>query len=163
MRQTISVNFFARKDRAKDDGLLPVAMRIGIGGKRINIVTKLYVKPNEWLVQHGKLKTNSEEARRVNKMLEAFKMRAFDYQRELMNEGKDVTLENIKAKWFGLSLDRPRILMEVFKQHNEQMKALVNREFSPLTLERYETSFLRQLFCQKSMAHYQRFSREGDV
>jgi integrase len=141
MRQTISVNFFARKDRATDDGLLPVAMRIGIAGKRINIVTKIYVKPNEWSVQHGKLKTNSEEARRTNKMLEAFKLRAFDYQRELMNEGKDVSLESIKAKWFGLALERPRMLMEVFKQHNEQMKALINREFSPLTFERYETSF----------------------
>lgn len=31
--------------------------------------------------------------------------------------------------------------MDIFKQHNEQMKALVNKEFSPLTLERYETSF----------------------
>ncbi len=141
MRQTISVNFFARKDRATDDGLLPVAMRIGIGGRRINIVTKIYVKPSEWSVQHGKLKTNSEDARRTNKMLEAFKLRAFDYQRELMNEGKDVTLESIKAKWFGLALERPRMLMEVFKQHNEQMKALINREFSPLTFERYETSF----------------------
>lgn len=39
------------------------------------------------------------------------------------------------------SLERSVMLMEVFKQHNEQMKALVNREFSPLTLERYETSF----------------------
>jgi hypothetical protein len=35
---------------------------------------------------------NSEEARRVNKMLDAFRMKAFVYQRELMNEGKDVTL-----------------------------------------------------------------------
>jgi hypothetical protein len=31
-------------------------------------------------------------------MLEAFKIKAFDYQRELMNEGKDVTLENMKSK-----------------------------------------------------------------
>lgn len=34
------------------------------------------------------LKTNSEKTCRANKMLEAFKMKAFDYQSELMNEGK---------------------------------------------------------------------------
>lgn len=141
MTQTISVAFFARKDRATDDGLKPIFMRISLMNKRLTLATKILVKPNEWSDQNGKLKTNSEEARRVNKMLDAFKMRAFDYQRELMNEGKDVTLENMKAKWYGLSLERQRMLMEVFKQHNEQMKALVNREFSPLTLERYETSF----------------------
>jgi hypothetical protein len=26
---------------------------------------------------------------------------AFNYQRELMNEGKDVMLDSMKAKWYG--------------------------------------------------------------
>lgn len=141
MRQTISVKFFARRDRAKEDGLVPIFMRIGIGLKRINIITKIYVKPADWSIQNCKLKTNNEESRRINKMLEAFKLKAFDFQRELMTEGKEVTLENIKAKWYGTSVEKPRMLMEVFKHHNDQMKALINQEFSPLTFERYETSF----------------------
>ncbi len=141
MRQTISVKFFARKDRAKEDGLVPVFMRIGIGIKRINIITKIYVKPADWSVQNCKLKTNNEESRRINKMLEGFKLKAFDLQRELMTEGKEISLENIKAKWYGTSTERHRMLMEVFRQHNEQMKALINQEFSPLTFERYETSY----------------------
>lgn len=145
MTQTISVAFFARKDRTTEDGLKPVFMRISLMNKRLTLATKIFVKPNEWSDQNGKLKTNSEEARRVNKMLDAFKMKAFDYQRTLMNEGKDVTLENMKAKWYGLTLEKSRMLMEVFKQHNEQMEALVNREFSPLTLERYETSYRHTL------------------
>ena len=141
MRKSIAVKFFARKGRATDEGFAPVFMRIGIGLKRINIITKIYVKPADWSVQNCKLKTNNEESRRINKMLEGFKLKAFDHQRELMTEGKEITLDNLKAKWYGTSTERPRMLMEVFKQHNEQMKALVNREFSPLTLERYETSY----------------------
>jgi site-specific recombinase XerD len=145
MTQTISVAFFARKDRTTDDGLKPVFMRISLMNKRLTLATKIFVKQHEWSDENGKLKTNSEEARRVNKMLEAFKMKAFDYQRELMNEGKDVTLENMKAKWYGLSFEKPRMLMEIFKEHNDQMKALINREFSPLTFERYETSYRHTL------------------
>jgi len=57
-------------------------MRISLMNKRLTLATKIFVKQHEWSDQHGKLKTNSEEARRVNKMLEAFKMKAFDYQRE---------------------------------------------------------------------------------
>src|SRR5688572_20362782 len=114
MRKSISVKFFARKDRATDEGLVPVFMRIGIGEKRINIVTKIHVKINEWSIEHSKLKTNTEEARRVNKMLEGFKFKAFDYQRELMTEGKEVTLENIKAKWYGISMEKETMLMDVF-------------------------------------------------
>lgn len=145
MTQTISVTFFARKDRTTEDGLKPVFMRISLMNKRLTLATKIFVKQHEWSDQNGKLKTNSEEARRVNKMLEAFKMKAFDYQRELMHEGKAVTLESMKAKWYGLSMEKARMLMDVFKEHNEQMKALINQEFSPLTFERYETSYRHTL------------------
>lgn len=141
MRQTISVKFFARKDRSNSEGLAPVFMRIGIGEKRLNMITKLYVKPEEWSIESCKVKTNTEEAKRINKALEGFRMKAFDYQRELMNEGSEITIENMKAKWYRVSLEKPRMLMEVFTEHNEQMKALIGQEFSPLTLERYETSF----------------------
>ena len=141
MRQTISVKFFARTSRQNQDGEAPVHMRIQIGIQRLDILTKIYVKPNEWSSQSGKLKTNSSDAKRINKLLEGFKLKAFDLQRELMTEGKEVSLENIKAKWYGTSVEKSRMLMEVFKQHNDQMKALINQEFSPLTFERYETSF----------------------
>jgi site-specific recombinase XerD len=116
-------------------------MRVGIDKKRMNVVTKIYVRLNEWSAKDGKLKIKTILAQKTNSVLDGFKMKAFDYQRELMNEGKPITLENFKAKWYGISLERSVMIMEVFKQHNEQMKALVNREFSPLTLERYETSF----------------------
>ncbi len=86
------------------------------------------------------MKNTTDEARRVNEILDGFKLKAFDYQRELMSENKPVCVENLRMKWYGKSMERPRMLMEIFEQHNKQMKALVNREFSPLTLERYETS-----------------------
>jgi site-specific recombinase XerD len=139
VRRTISVKFYARKGRSTAAGLAPVCMRIYMGDQKFETNTKIYVKPEEW--KHEKVKGTNEEAKRVNKCIEGFKMKAFDLQRELMNEGKEVTLDNIKAKWFGISLERPRMLMEIFTQHNRQMKELVNKEFSPLTFERYETSF----------------------
>ncbi|MBA4053891.1 MAG: recombinase, partial [Marivirga sp.] len=118
-----------------------VFMRVGMERKRLNIATKININIEEWSIQDCRLTSKSKDAQRINRILEGFKMKAFDYQRELMNEGKPITLDSFKAKWYGISLERSVMLMEVFKQHNEQMKALVNREFSPLTLERYETSF----------------------
>jgi hypothetical protein len=58
-----------------------------------------------------------------------------------MTEGKPITLENMRCKWDDVSLEKPRMLMEIFAQHNKQMKDLVNKEFSPLTMERYDTSY----------------------
>lgn len=141
MMQTISVRFFARKDRATDDGLIPVSMRIGLNRERINIPTKIRVKESDWSMEQGRIITITRQARLKNEQLEAFRVKAFECQRELMNEGKPITLENIKAKWFGVSTEKKVMLMEVFANHNAQMKALINKEFAPLTMERYETSF----------------------
>jgi hypothetical protein len=88
------------------------------------------VKREEW--KHEKAKRSNADAKRINKYIEGFKMNAF--QRELMNEGKGATLDNIKAKWFGISLERPRMLIEIFTQYNHHMKELVNKEFPPLDI-----------------------------
>jgi len=95
------VRFFARKDRAIDE-LLPVTMRIGLNRERINITTKIHVKESEWSAEQGRITMISCQARLKNEQLEAFKIKAFECQRELMNEGKPITLENIKAKWSGV-------------------------------------------------------------
>jgi integrase len=141
MKQTISVKFYARKERSTESGLTPVVMRIGVGEQRLNIGTKLYVNPDDWSMEDGKMKTKTREAKKINDALDGFRHKAFDYQRELMHEGRPITLDNMRAKWYNLSLEKKVMLMEVFTQHNQQMKALINKEFAPLTLERYETSF----------------------
>ena len=141
MKQTISVRFYARKERSTQSGLTPIVMRIAVGKQRLNIGTKLYVSADDWSMEDGKMKTKTREAKKINETLDGFRHLAFDYQRELMHEGRPITLDNMRAKWYNLSLEKKVMLMQVFAQHNKQMKALVNKEFAPLTLERYETSF----------------------
>lgn len=140
MNSSISVLFYARKSRATAKGLIPVYLRITLGGERFEISTKLYVQEDQWSHEAGKMKGNNEEAKRMNALLDAFRVRAFDYQREIMNEGKPFTVETYKAKWLGIITERPRMLLEIFEHHNKQMKELIGQEFSPLTFERYTTS-----------------------
>jgi hypothetical protein len=140
MGATISVKFHVRQARAKKNGEAPIYLRVLIKRKRFDTSTKIFIDPKNWSAEFCKMKNVSDDSRRVNEMLDGFKIKAYDYQRELMAEGKPLTVENFRLKWLGLSTERPRMLMEIFDQHNKQMSALVNREFSPLTLERYETS-----------------------
>jgi len=140
MSTTISVLFFARKSRVITDGRIPIYMRISVDGGRFNVSTKLYIKREDWSQSSSSVVGKSEEARKINECLEGFRMKAFDYQRELMMKGTPLTVEAMRNKWLGKSCERPRMLLEIFDEHNEQMKALVGKDFSPLTLERYITS-----------------------
>jgi hypothetical protein len=66
-------------------------MRVVIGLQRLGLHPNIYVKPSDWTGE--KIAGTSEEAKKLNKCLEAFRLRAFDLQRELMTEGKPITIE----------------------------------------------------------------------
>jgi site-specific recombinase XerD len=140
MSHTISVLFYARKSRLTKQGLVPIYMRVTLGGERFQITTKIYIHEEQWSLEAGKMKGNSEEAKRTNSLLDAMRARAFDYQREILNEGKPLTMDTFKVKWLDLVTERPHMLLEIFEHHNKQMKELIGQEFSPLTFERYTTS-----------------------
>lgn len=140
MNTTLSVLFFARKSKANSRGESPIYMRITINGERYDLGTKRFVGMDNWLAEAGRVKGSSEAAKSINSFLDSLRAKAFHHQKQILLEGKQLTMEEFKTRWQGVSVERPRMLMEIFEQHNEQMKALVNHEFSPLTLERYKTS-----------------------
>lgn len=140
MNATMSVLFFARKSKSNRRGETPIYMRITINGERYDLGTKRFVKMENWLPEAGRVKGSSEAAKSINSFLDSLRAKAFEHQKQILLVGRQLTMEEFKTRWQGISVDRPRMLMEIFEQHNEQMKALVNHEFSPLTLERYTTS-----------------------
>jgi site-specific recombinase XerD len=140
MTNAMNILFFAKKSKTTTDGLVPIYMRVTIDGQRFEVSVKRYVRAEQWSAAAGRLKGNHEEAKHLNSLLDAFKVRAFDYQREILSECKPFTIEAYRVKWLGLNIERPRMLLEIFEHHNKQMKELIGQEFSPLTFERYTTS-----------------------
>jgi site-specific recombinase XerD len=140
MSATITISFYARQSRAKADGQAPVFMRVKLGADYFDTNTKISIAPNNWSSAAGKAKGTQEQAKFTNSLLESFRSKALDIQRQLMLERKQIRIDVIKKIWFGISTERPHMLMEIFEHHNNQMKELIGKEFSPLTYERYVTS-----------------------
>jgi hypothetical protein len=76
----------------------------------------------------------------LNTHLDLHRNKVFEYQKDLLLEGLPITLENFKMKWVGVA-QKPRMLMEIFQEHNDQMKQLIGKEFSDSTAQRYRVSF----------------------
>lgn len=94
-----------------------------------------------WDGSQGRLKTVDDDARKKNKQgVGGFMFKALDMQRQLMTSGEDITIDAMKRKWYGHSSETPIWLMPIFEDHNDKMKQLIGKEFSPLTSERYVTS-----------------------
>lgn len=137
---TMSVLFFIRRNRGNDDVEAPIYMRVTIAGERYELGTKRVVLPANWSADSGRAKGNTSAAKSLNSFLDSLLSKAYSHQRQILNEGKEFSMTEFKNRWLGVSTERVYMLMEIFEEHNAQMKALVGHEFSPLTLERYTTS-----------------------
>lgn len=82
---------------------------------------------------------NSEDARSLNHYLKSLELQAFNAHKELMELKIPLTAQNLKTKLFG-TLEKKFSLIDVFKDHNKQLAALVEKEYAPATIKRYDTA-----------------------
>jgi len=141
METSFGLLFYLKKPKGHKDGNLPIYFRITVDGIGREISTRLQVAPEKWSAEANRLTGKTEAAKAVNDYLNVLHTKAIQARTKLMTMEKTVTADSIKA----LVLDKPtetvRTIMEVFKDHNTKMRALVGKEFSEGTMERYDTSF----------------------
>lgn len=139
MNTKLSILFFVKRTKTNTDGLLPIFIRITINGKRIEFSTKRITTSEKWSVEGNRMKGTSAEAKATNSYLDALKAKVYNYQQELIREDELVNAENMRNKIMGID-KRSHMLVGIFQKHNDEIKALVGKEYAAATLVRYETS-----------------------
>lgn len=84
-------------------------------------------------------KGDSEEIRSLNAYLDTLRNRVYDYQQMILQQGKEFTKEALRMKWYGLE-ERANSLVEVFRNHNQQLEALIGKGNSKATFGKYRTT-----------------------
>lgn len=130
--------FTIKAAKQNSEGLAPIYLRVTIDGERVEISTKRSIEVKKWNKVSQKAIGNSEEARTLNQYLKTLERQVYDAHRELIEEKKQLTALSLKNKLLGAS-DTPFMLVEIFREHNKQMAALVNKQYAPNTLRRYVT------------------------
>lgn len=139
MIKTFHHIFFLKKPKGYEKGPVPIYLRITVEGKRAEFSIARNVEHTSWNQAAGKMKGTSEEVKKFNAHLDALQSKLYDAHQALIRENKLITAESLKNKYTGAS-DRQRMLVPIFQKHNDEVAALVPKEFSAGTLERYKTS-----------------------
>lgn len=71
--------------------------------------------------------------------MENIRLKILQCNNDLLASQKEITGETLKNRYLGTD-DKKMTIVDVFKDHNQQMKDLIGKSFSKGTLERYETS-----------------------
>lgn len=139
MKTKITLHFYAKSTKANAAGLLPIYVRLTVDGNRMEFSTKKFIDSAKWSPEMSKMKGTTEHARSLNEYLDLLKSKIFDIQMELIHRNELLTIEVFKNRLLGVQ-DNQRMLIPIFKDHNNKIKELVGKEYAPGTLERYTTS-----------------------
>ncbi|MDB5262909.1 MAG: site-specific recombinase XerD, partial [Adhaeribacter sp.] len=139
IEKSFGLFFFLKQPKNYTTGPKYVYLRLTIDGAAREISTKRLWEPSRWSVEAGRASGSKEDAKFLNQYLEILRNKVHEARRSLIEADKPVTAETLKQVLTGREENR-RMVMVVFQQHNQQMEALVGREFAPGTLERYRTS-----------------------
>jgi site-specific recombinase XerD len=141
MDKSFGLLFYLKKPKGYREGAVPIYLRITVDGTRCELSVKRSVVPGKWNASAGRGIGKSEETKELNAYLDTVQHKVFSARRKLLDTEKWISAEGIKNSLQGKEPQRAKhMLLEIFQHHNEQMQALVGREYAPGTLERYETS-----------------------
>lgn len=140
MENNVNILFYLKKPKNYKAGPMPIYLRITVDFIPKELSTGRSCLPKNWDVKTERTKEIGAEHAIINSALDNFEDKIKDNHRYLREMEPDVpvTSTELRDRLQG-KISRAKTLLEVFRDHNEKVEALVGREFAPGTLERYET------------------------
>jgi site-specific recombinase XerD len=136
---TFSISFYLRKDKMDDKNTAPVFMRVTVNGERAEISTNRRFDVSKW--RDGHPVGLSQDTKEFQKYLDSLKNLVYSIHRDLFDHHELITAEKIKNRFYNQD-ETTKTLIEVFEYHNDQVKKLIGKDFSPATYKRYETTLV---------------------
>ena len=138
--KTFAINFYPKKPRNYIKGPVPIYMRITVDCKRAELSSKRVCDDlDKWNSSSGRMRGTKESVLILNAHLDALQNKVYDIYRTLLQGETEISADQIKNKLTGVA-ERPRMILEIFQHHNDEVKALIGRDFAPLTYKRYKTA-----------------------
>ena len=139
MSNMIKILFYIRKTKTNSEGLAPIYMRVTVNGNRFETATSQYVDIGMWSNESMSLVGKSKDVKTLNDFLQTLRSKALSIQKKLITTDTHITIQEFAKEWHGVK-EKPKMLLEIFRQHNEQVKALIGSQYSSATWRRYVTS-----------------------
>ena len=140
LMNTFSKLFFIKRTKLLNNGEAPIYLCIIVIGLRGEMAIYRSILPERWDAIKGKAKGNSREIRELNSYLDEYKSRIVQCKRLLENDFKPVTPESLKNKLLGRD-DTNYCFLAVFKEHNDKLEIMGEKEVAAGTIYRYQTAY----------------------
>ena len=139
LEKSFSLLFYLKKPKKYKEGEMPIYLRITVDGIAKEISIGRQCEPDKWNAKAGRASGIKENVKSLNAYLDTIQTKIYEGRRRLLEKDELITSDSLKNFLKGTG-DKPKTIIEIFQQHNDQVKSLVGKDFAPATLERYKKS-----------------------
>ncbi len=138
-KSTFNVNFLLRKHKMLKNGEAPICMRISVNCHAVDISIKRSVAVDSWNQTRECCTSTGKVGKELNRYIDTMRAKILQIHRELEIDGIRVTADAIRDKLYGRD-ESQKTLIEVYTEHNKRCRALIGKDFSASTVEKFDTS-----------------------
>ena len=121
----ISLLFHLKRPRNYVKGDMLLYLRITVDSQRTELSLNRRFDPLRWNQKAERASGTKEDAKALNAYIETTKLQVYEAHRELLETKEIITIEKLKNKLSGKDENRPKMFLEIFKEHNQQMLQLI--------------------------------------
>lgn len=139
-KSSFSLVFYINRTKARKNGACPVMMRININGQKVALHIKRVIMPDDWDTNRYQMKGKTASARVFNDYIEALRLKTLRVYNELLNQHHEVSPNMLRDAVLGINSAKPKMLLEIWNEHNEGLKKLIGKENSYATYQKFTTA-----------------------
>ncbi|MGJ1461652.1 site-specific integrase [Sphingobacterium siyangense] len=139
MSTNYSLLFYLKKPKNYVNGPRPIYMRITVDGIPKEVSTGRECDPSKWNSKANRMKGTTEAVKIMNSFLDTLVSKVSTIHTAMTAAAEEITAESIKLRYQGKDIKQKQFL-DVFREHNIHMEALLGNGFKPNTLKGYKTS-----------------------
>jgi len=141
-RTTFTTLFLIKRSKLLRTGEAPIYCRITVNSLREEFAIKRSILPENWNTKKGCARGGTK-VKELNHYLDHIRVKLYEKQKDIEDKGQNVTAKNLLRSYKG-NYESDKFLLEVYREHNENLEKLIGKGFAKLTYDRHQTS-LRHL------------------
>ncbi|MDR0954455.1 MAG: site-specific integrase, partial [Rikenellaceae bacterium] len=142
MNSTFRLLFYARWQKRKANGKVPLYARVTIDGTKVEFNVKMDVSEKIWDPKFGRASGNSREAVTLNQYLTSIAGKLKEKYLLMTEQGLVVTASMLKDAYLGVNI-KTNTLLGIFKEFNDRQESLIGIEIAQSTFNKYDLTYRR--------------------
>ncbi|TFD93778.1 site-specific integrase [Dysgonomonas capnocytophagoides] len=136
-QKSFHVLFFLKKNKIKANGEAPISMRITVDKRFCEMFIRRSTLVENWDQTKGKLKTKDKLSTEINMYIDTVRAKVQNIHRQLEADNLEISAKEICSRFCGVE-EKQKTLIEVFEEHNKEIKQLEGKGYAQKTIIRFE-------------------------